>query len=164
MSKFRAERVGSCDRATLGERREVVTSCPSEHCVARALAAGLVLACLVSCRASDADLARRLEGTWTSDEQDGVRGEVTYSKDGTWHGRMLVRDPSGSVTSYRSNGTWAVEGGAIRNVGLHHDMEGLFDQDSPLVSVEKLVSVEETEYRYVCPFQGCVNTMRRVVK
>ena len=32
----------------------------------------------------------------------------------------------------------------------------------PYLSREKIVSLEQTEYRYVCPVQGCTNSMRRV--
>ena len=69
----------------------------------------------------------------------------------------------GAEKEFRGTGTWKIEDGTILNTTLSHDeIPGMEKLKLPYSSREKIVSLEQHEYRYVCPIQGCTNTMRRV--
>ena len=113
---------------------------------------------LASC--STRSSADRLVGTWEATSEPLVR--VTYAADGTWQSSFTL-DVDGASREFRGHGTWKVQDGAIHNTTLAHDeIPGMEPIELPYLSVEKLVSVDESEYRYVCPVQNCTNTMRRV--
>lgn len=108
----------------------------------------------------DTTLTRQLVGTWAAESIPGVF--VTYRADGTVssHGKIEI---DGEEFDYRDAGTWSVKDGAIHNVVAEApDIPGFDEIELPYVSIEKIVSIDGDEYRYVCPAQGCTNTMRRV--
>lgn len=130
---------------------------------ARALAI-LLATLLVSCSAapkSDAAYRDALLGTWAV--TDGPEAEVTYHPDQSWTSWMRAEGEDQVVRTFRARGKWTVRDGAIHSTMLASDLE-LPGFELPYLSVEKLVSVGDAEYRYVCPEQGCTNTMRRVVR
>jgi hypothetical protein len=134
----------------------------------RAVSTFLALLALAACEpqpatspssVSDAT-THNLIGTWATTE--APRGRVTYRADGTWVS-VFVIELDGAEKKVRGNGTWKIEDNAIHNTTLaHDDIPGTEEIALPYLSVEKIVSVGDREYRYVCPVQGCTNTMRRV--
>ena len=54
-----------------------------------------------------------------------------------------------------STGTWKIIDGAIHSTTLELDeLPGMPALELPYLSVEKIVSLQAHEYRYVCPVQG----------
>ena len=99
----------------------------------------------------------RLVGTWQI-TVEGVDGTVSYEPDGTWESTVDMKI-AGKLQRLTSAGTWRVESGAIHNVTTKSDMPGLA---TPYTSIEKLVSLDDREYRYVCPVAGTTNRMVKV--
>ncbi len=124
----------------------------------KAVAALLLVLTLGSCATETS--ADRLVGTWET--PDEPRARITYEPDGTWHSSFVI-EVEGNNGEYLCTGTWKVEGGAIHSTTrTADDIPGMESIELPYLSIEKLVSVDEREYRYVCPVQHCTNTMRRV--
>ncbi len=126
------------------------------------LAALSLLFLIPSCAAPtpDSEQAQQLVGTWTSTKDPAIR--VTYRQDGTWRSVMTL-EVEGKERQFRGNGTWKVQAGVLHNTTIEHDaIPGMEGPALPYLSKEKLLAVGKTEYQYVCPVQGCSNTMRRV--
>ena len=83
-------------------------------------------------------------GTWEDRDSQYIRGFMTYRRDGSWYGDLVVTLPDKPEKPVRLRGRWRLDGNR-----LTYQTTWSSDPDFPLYSgVDVIVAITETRYDF----------------